>query len=832
MSTTRVQTVFISYAREDLLWAQEQKRILCAAGIDVYQDLQSNRAGDDWEERISQALESTDQVRLGWSRYAAQSEWVRREYTEALRLARQRGRKRFLLVDLLDETPLPPDLKHVHAERWIFAGRQAEGLLRAPHRTRSPGVTTLSELLNPELQVVPFDAREELLQRIEDWCCTESPFALSLYVGAGGSGKTRLLAQACVNLRARHWDVGFLDHVAAAEASPERLDELLHPRLPRLIVIDQAESRRDQVRAVLKRAVHKHSGPPVRVVLLARSAGDWWTELLDKHPAFAELLGSGAEPHRLAPLAPGPEQRRRSYEKAVQAFARALDRPVPRHQRSRFADPGLSQALFLHLAALLDVLGDPGAPPAELTRRMLGYEQLYWEQAEQDVGLENELGGTVAAAVAMVTVVGGVEQGEPLDALLQRCPLFANPWQREKVSQVLVRLYGCQGRIEPLRPDRVGETLVGREMENRPLLRDHWHVGADAAQLRHGLRVLDHVAHERRRARGWLVQVLVADLPVRAPTALEVAMEGRRFVAAALDRAVRDHPGPLLARALEPRVPKETVVMRRLALTLTRQALEGDLEAAQRADLLNGLAMRLRDLGRLDDALQAARDALEIRRAIARSGKPDDLFELSTSLNSITALLRDLGEYEQALAAVKEAVRIRRALADGNPSFFRSLARSLNHEGITLRSLGHLVDALRSALESARIRTTLAQDEVGKAELAVSCNSMSVTLGQLGRHDDAREAAQAAVDLNRGLAETTPDKYRPRLAESLENLSSALEGLARFDEAVQVQEEAVDLYTRLAKKNRGAFQPVQAKSLDRLAALREVQAARPVPAAS
>ena len=80
-----VQRVFISYASEDRQWAKEMARILRGQRVQVFVDFDSIRAGSRWPSTLLDELEAADQIRLGWSRDAAQSDWVRREYTEALK---------------------------------------------------------------------------------------------------------------------------------------------------------------------------------------------------------------------------------------------------------------------------------------------------------------------------------------------------------------------------------------------------------------------------------------------------------------------------------------------------------------------------------------------------------------------------------------------------------------------------------------------------------------------------------------------------------------------------------------------------------------------------
>ena len=317
-----VRRVFISYAHEDQPWAEERARVAENLDWTVFFDQASLRAGDIWPDVLLTSIAEADRVWLGWSKYAAQSDWVKREYTAAL--AKEPGR---LFIDRLDDTPLPDELKHIQAEKWTFARPAADDLIRDPKEDIATGPLRPGRLLHPKFAVVPFAGRDALVQEIRTWCISDAPFQVALYTGPGGVGKTRLFIEICEHLRADGWDAGFLhreNFEKKRTADPDLVDTLLHPRLPRLMVLDYAETRRKQVEALFQRAVDKKTGKPIRVVLLARSEGDWWENLLDGSYAFEELVGDGAAPHPLPPLAPDLDARHRIFETAASTCLRRV----------------------------------------------------------------------------------------------------------------------------------------------------------------------------------------------------------------------------------------------------------------------------------------------------------------------------------------------------------------------------------------------------------------------------------------------------------------------------------------------------------------------------
>lgn len=77
-------------------------------GLEVFLDCVSLRAGEDWATRIEEELRACDEFQLYWSRNAAQSEWVEREWRMALDM---RGLDAFSVQPLEPQgvAPAPPE---------------------------------------------------------------------------------------------------------------------------------------------------------------------------------------------------------------------------------------------------------------------------------------------------------------------------------------------------------------------------------------------------------------------------------------------------------------------------------------------------------------------------------------------------------------------------------------------------------------------------------------------------------------------------------------------------------------------------------------------------
>jgi hypothetical protein len=108
------RTVFISYARADRDAVDQAVDLLRAGGVRVFLDIAAIEFGARWKDALYDALRRCERVMVFWSRAAAASEWVEREWRYALEL----GKK--IVPTLLDPTPLPPELAEFQAVRRLM----------------------------------------------------------------------------------------------------------------------------------------------------------------------------------------------------------------------------------------------------------------------------------------------------------------------------------------------------------------------------------------------------------------------------------------------------------------------------------------------------------------------------------------------------------------------------------------------------------------------------------------------------------------------------------------------------------------------------------------
>lgn len=97
----KMQQLFISYSRKDIGFVRRLALDLENAGYEVWWDVSDLRGGDDWVRVIPEAIASSDAFLVVLSPESIASEWVRKEYTQALSL-----RKRIIPV-MLERTAVP-----------------------------------------------------------------------------------------------------------------------------------------------------------------------------------------------------------------------------------------------------------------------------------------------------------------------------------------------------------------------------------------------------------------------------------------------------------------------------------------------------------------------------------------------------------------------------------------------------------------------------------------------------------------------------------------------------------------------------------------------------
>ena len=186
---------------------------------------------------------------------------------------------------------------------------------------------------------------------------------------------------------------------------------------PRLIVIDYAETRLAVVQPLLyKMGIDPHGGgPPVRLLLLARRAGDWWVGLRSGTAGREiEDLLARSQPHPVTPLVPAAENRRQVFAAALAAFAEETGKAVPAAPSvPDLKEKGFERVLYLHMAALAALDGRSIGSAAETLDQTLRHERRFWSQQIEETRLRDAFDRAVAALALVAGAAGGRRRSRP-----------------------------------------------------------------------------------------------------------------------------------------------------------------------------------------------------------------------------------------------------------------------------------------------------------------------------------------------------------------------------------------------------------------------------------
>ncbi len=262
------------------------------------------------------------------------------------------------IAPLLDDAELA-GLRDVSAEGVAGVGprlrlavtAETSLALAPPYRAATPRLgREPARLLLPEYGIVPFAGRDGDLETLQAWCLNGTSPAVRRITGAGGSGKTRLAAEACVRMAGQGWQAGFADPKA-----PDGRAQLEFDR-PTLLVVDDADLNVTLLADLVRTVSYWPPGtPPVRLLLLARHTTGWWDTLNQR---TGRLAGELADP--TLELHDGeltPAGRAEHHTRALTAFAAHLPDPVTPAGPVRLADPAFANPLLVHMHALLTVCG-------------------------------------------------------------------------------------------------------------------------------------------------------------------------------------------------------------------------------------------------------------------------------------------------------------------------------------------------------------------------------------------------------------------------------------------------------------------------------------------
>ncbi|WP_431887993.1 tetratricopeptide repeat protein [Nocardiopsis alba] len=696
-----------------------------------------------------------------------------------------------------------PGFRAVLAEHDVSLVLEPIELAHLAHSTTTHRRPSPASLLEARRQVVNFHGRDETMRTLLDWCREDEPLSAVVVHGPGGQGKTRLGYELTEHLAqpdegGRRWATVWL----TGTVTVEELAPIEKTTVPLLVVVDYAEARTAQLIRLLQLCDRPPGSPPVRLLLLVRTVGEWWEQV---NTATDFLLADITRQLALPPLVPHTVERAREYRSALRQLAQAL--PSVRTPRpadwgrvaADLPDPDLSGSewstvLSVHMRALADLL-DATQPATTVTvdtaveGRVLAHEFRYWEQTAEAFGLgDAELAQPLRDVLALAFALTPADMEEADRLLAEATSLEGQSTaRRHQIRMWIDGLYPTDGTglWGYLQPDRLLEYFLGQRLQADPTLFDPHLEGIATADAERLVTLYARAAaHPALPAvGGHLTDLCIRGIDRLGPAVIDVATQV-------------ENPDPLV-QALE-------------EITTDRDSSTETL-----AELSNALPQSSRRLSAWADLLAARLVEEERRRA---EQNPDSYQSvLAMALNNQAGRLADMGRHEEALEAVSEAVRIHLdQVQQSSAAHLPDLAQALNNQAIHLAALDRMEEALQAANQAVHICLALAQEDPDPhlPGLAFSLNNQAIYLGQVGAPEDALESVSEATRIYQALALQDPDTHFPRLAEALHNQASQLGAAGRHEEALDAIAEAAHIRLFLVRQRSDAHLPNLAMTLD------------------
>ena len=844
--------IFVSYRADDARYGAAGCYELLSSRFGssrVFRDCVSLDPGQRYPEAIRQALEEMQVlvalIGPGWLAIdpgAAPGkrlidrghDWVRSE----IRRAFVRGVP--VIPVLLDGTTLPPreqlpaDIADLtlrqaeHVQHRTFGsdiGRLADGIANSVPELMLPdlfvaapclpGNALPSMMLRAEYCVVPFAGREQEMARLTAWMQETDQLGVWLLTGPGGQGKTRLAGELVRQARDDRWAAGF---VADRVADPV-LARTGSVRAPLLLVVDYAEGRAEQLCEITTALATRPPGHgPVRILMLARSAGIWQRLLRppDDRVAlmFAELT---AQP--LASLI-APADRLAEFERALVAFAIQRGQPVPEHASpSDLGSAGYDRALDVHAAALAALLDASAGEPTPIRRdpvlRVLDHERRHWSSTAAPYDVPDPHALRLDQVVAAATLFGadGVTAAR---TLLTTLPTF----DREGLDVVdryrrwLAAVYPGAAALNPLRPDRLGEDLIAATLDEQAEMVAAVAAVLDEEQLTRALTVLGRAAPRHPNVGQAMTTLLDADPPNRIPVAMWVATQlpdGAALVEV-LARVGDITDDVETQETILGNLPERSLALAAFAVVRTRAALEhtlrrSDSDLMEVARLRHDLSLRLDEIGEYDQALAAISQVVEYFRTEVSGGSRHLETDLAMALNTLASALSQLGFTEDGLESAAESIALLRQRYSASPKLRTYLATSLMNYGNLLSDLTRPTESVAAleeavAFQLAEVRESDEDNLIDRlSRYAVGLDNLSTAYTSDGERPKALATVSEAVQIYRELDGVSSDEFRVDLLRGLGNLSAAHCEFDQLEEGHQAAEEAVRLARELVQRH-------------------------------
>ncbi|MEM9899164.1 MAG: tetratricopeptide repeat protein [Pseudomonadota bacterium] len=347
-------------------------------------------------------------------------------------------------------------------------------------------------------------------------------------------------------------------------------------------------------------------------------------------------------------------------------------------------------------------------------------------------------------------------------------------------------------------------------------------------QERHALTVLTRLAGRRPEETWKLEKALSGRAERLAPDILAVAKETGDPIGKVFNEVLERSPRPDLAASLLDDIPKDTIALRELAVTVATQSLQKfesdkDLSEADRllkiTPVMLDLSVRSSRIGNLQEAHDITQGVIDNLVSTVELPKTNRDRLLGRAYGELSTCLYDLGKRDASLTNAQKSVEIRRMLlSEGDHQSRHELALSLTLEAASRLGVGDRTGARDVATEAVAIYEELViVDASGYRQyLAGALSKLANFEIELGQSERGIETAKRAISIYRDLADRDADSFSFYVAANANNVANNLSLEKRFEEALTFAEEAEQAFGKLASVRPTAFGPYHSIALNTL----------------
>lgn len=687
-----------------------------------------------------------------------------------------------------------------------------------------------SQLLKAEEAAMPFDpVAMPFLDDLKSWVRGPCSPEVKLLTGRGGAGKTRTAIELCQHLRDEGYIAGFLSNLLSSKDIDDFMDLALQDADSKyVLVIDYAETRTNEFIKILSRSLAGPGCVKIKILLLARSGGDWWDQLPSRNSKCEEFLsGEGCTgPFPVPALYAKDGHRAVACRAATMLFAGRLGLPCPASDpdvsEDHFANP-----LFLQMAALMNVLGERARSEEGLPRSLINHERRYWRAMNGQGGASEE---DCLRIMALASLCDGISSSESI-----RREWIRSGGEKASLKSAffsLLPLYPGRKGLSALKPDLIGEALVAQRIlgiDGDGLVDAA--LGSSQSAIRYsGLTCLARALKHRPDIISAVCAGLVRNYHLCGKELIRVCVENEGGISLAAAQAFDALPFSArsqVAEMLTADFKQEIIPLAALDVAIEKtncdvarrkaEKSSGDKASVYYATCLLNLAAAHGRNGSLASSLECSMSAESILAKVARRDFSLAGHALARALAVLGSNICESGDAARALSYNERSEEIFRDIlnADRDSGAMRELADLLSDKAVVYLGLGDGLRALSAASDSVEVYSDLASKGFEDAEsgLASGLNNYANRLSDVGRMDDAMSASMQSLLIYRRLDSERPERHRMNLAISLMNHATLLASAGDSAGALAASSESVEIISVLSRIRPTRFEDLYARAL-------------------